>query len=140
MWPAKHGRPIFRCARHPPARCVATTTPFSSCSRRRWASRPHVENRPVCAIITTSAAHPNRQGSMKRLSTGVVIVALARDVAVVCCVWACVGELRAQAPAHGVTKPRATPEVWHPQLEHFTPAGTIQTEFGSALSDEGYRK
>jgi len=61
-------------------------------------------------------------------------------VAVLCCVWACVGQLRAQAPAHGVTKPRTTPEVWHPRLEQFTPAGTIQTEFGSTLSDEGYRK
>jgi len=30
--------------------------------------------------------------------------------------------------------------VWHPTLEHFTPAGDVQTEFGSALSETGYRK
>jgi hypothetical protein len=33
-----------------------------------------------------------------------------------------------------------TPPVWHPKLEQFTPAGTIQTEFGSPLSEAGYRK
>src|SRR5438128_1302000 len=80
MWPAKHGRPISRCAPRSQASCGAITMPSSSCSCRRRASRPHAENRPVCAIIATSAAHPNKRGSMKRLSTGVVILVLARGV------------------------------------------------------------
>jgi hypothetical protein len=42
----------------------------------------------------------------------------------------------AQSPAKRPT----TPPVWHPKLEQFTPAGTIQTEFGSPLSEAGYRK
>ena len=42
----------------------------------------------------------------------------------------------AQAPAR---RP-VTPPVWHPKLEKFSPAGTIQTEFGSPLSESGYRK
>jgi hypothetical protein len=54
--------------------------------------------------------------------------------------WACVSQLSAQTSAQGVAKRPITPEVWHPQLEQFTPAGTLQTEFGSALSEAGYRK
>jgi hypothetical protein len=46
----------------------------------------------------------------------------------------------AQTPAHGNVKRRTTPEVWHPRLAQFTPAGTLQTDFGSALSEAGYRK
>ena len=42
----------------------------------------------------------------------------------------------AQSPAR---RP-ITPPVWHPKLEQFTPAGMIQTEFGSPLSEAGYRK
>jgi hypothetical protein len=42
----------------------------------------------------------------------------------------------AQSPARRPT----TPPVWHPRLEQFSPAGTIQTEFGSPLSEAGYRK
>src|SRR4029079_19096079 len=34
----------------------------------------------------------------------------------------------------------ATPPVWHPKLEQFTPAGAIQMEFASPLSEAGYRK
>src|SRR4051794_5355023 len=52
-----------------------------------------------------------------------------------------VSSLNAQTPAHQATeRPRVTPEVWHPAVEHFSPAGEIQTEFGSALSETGYRK
>jgi hypothetical protein len=55
-----------------------------------------------------------------------------------CVLCSCIIQLQAQSrPA--VTR-RTTPEVWHPRLEHFTPAGSIQTEFGSALSEGGYRK
>lgn len=56
---------------------------------------------------------------------------------------ACVGQLGqlgAQQAAEGIAKRRVTPEVWHPRLEQFTPAGTLQTEFGSPLNDAGYRK
>ncbi len=46
----------------------------------------------------------------------------------------------AQLNAQDTPKRPATPPVWHPNLERFTPAGTIQTEFGSPLSEAGYRK
>src|SRR5437868_5413272 len=63
----------------------------------------------------------------------------ARIVAV-CLLWTGASQVGAQTPAQGRTQPRTTPEVWHPQLEHFTPAGTVQTEFGSALNADGYAK
>lgn len=61
-------------------------------------------------------------------------------IGALCFVWACGSELAAQPPTQTAAKRRTTPEVWHPRLEQFTPAGTIQTEFGSALSETGYRK
>lgn len=46
----------------------------------------------------------------------------------------------AQSPAPGAVHRPTTPAVWHPQLEHIGPAGTIQIEFGSALSESGFAK
>lgn len=58
-----------------------------------------------------------------------------------CLLSACAIQLGAQAtPTPGAARHRTTPEIWHPKLERFTPAGTEQTEFGSALSEAGYRK
>jgi hypothetical protein len=65
---------------------------------------------------------------------------MRRRLGSLCLLWVCVGQLSAQTPAPGAPKVRTTPEVWHPLLEQFTPAGTVQTEFGSALSEAGYRK
>lgn len=56
-----------------------------------------------------------------------------------CLICACAGLPGAQAP-RPERRPPTTPEVWHPRLRQFTPAGTLQTEFGSALSEDGYRK
>ncbi len=42
------------------------------------------------------------------------------------------------APVVAATK--MTPEVWHPKLVTFKPAGEIGTEFGSGLSEAGFRK
>ena len=53
-------------------------------------------------------------------------------------VGVCAGLPGAQT-AHPARKP-TTPEVWPPRLQAFTPAGTQQTEFGSALSKDGYRQ
>jgi hypothetical protein len=61
-------------------------------------------------------------------------------IGTLCVLWACVSQLTAQTPTQGVARRRTTPEVWHPRLERFTPAGTLHTEFGSALSEAGYRK
>ena len=44
----------------------------------------------------------------------------------------------AAAPALAAAK--MTPEVWHPKLVAFTPAGEVGTEFGSGLSDAGFQK
>jgi hypothetical protein len=60
-------------------------------------------------------------------------------LATLCVLCAFAVEPAAQTGAHP-PKQRTTPEVWHPRLERFTPPGTLQTEFGSALSDEGFRK
>ena len=49
-------------------------------------------------------------------------------------------QLIGQPPVQSQARRRTTPEVWHPRLEQFTPAGTVQTEFGSSLSEAGYRK
>lgn len=57
-----------------------------------------------------------------------------------CLLLGCVAQLGAQPPTQGAAKRPTTPEVWHPKLEQFTPAGTVQIEFGSALSESGYRK
>lgn len=35
---------------------------------------------------------------------------------------------------------KMTPEVWHPTLVQFSPAGEIGVEFGSGLSEAGFRK
>lgn len=61
-------------------------------------------------------------------------------IGTLCLLWACVSQLSGQIPTQGVVKRPTTPEVWHPRLKRFTPAGTLQTEFGSALSEAGYRK
>ena len=47
------------------------------------------------------------------------------------------GPSRQQQPP---LKRPTTPPIWHPKLEQFTPAGTVQTEFGSPLTEAGYRK
>jgi hypothetical protein len=57
-----------------------------------------------------------------------------------CVLCSCIIHLHAQSPTHAAPPRRTTPEVWHPKLEHFTPAGLLQTEFGSPLSESGYRK
>jgi hypothetical protein len=54
----------------------------------------------------------------------------------VCLLFASFISVGAQAPPKRPT----TPPVWHPRLEQFTPPGAIQTEFGSPLSEAGYRK
>lgn len=48
--------------------------------------------------------------------------------------------LMAAAPALAAAPAKMTPEVWHPTLVQFKPAGEIGTEFGSGLSDAGFRK
>ena len=58
--------------------------------------------------------------------------------AALCVLLACVGIV--QPAAQSAPKARTTPEVWHPRLESFTPAGALQIEFGSALNASGYRK
>jgi hypothetical protein len=57
-----------------------------------------------------------------------------------CVLCSCIIQLQAQSHTPPAAARRTTPDVWHPRLEHFTPAGLIQTEFGSALSESGYRK
>ena len=64
---------------------------------------------------------------------------MRRTIGTVCVLWACASPLSAPTATQG-PKRRTTPEVWHPRLERFTPAGTVQMEFGSALSEAGYRK
>jgi len=59
-------------------------------------------------------------------------------VGALCVLWTCIAPVTAHTQS--APRPRTTPDVWHPQLEHFAPAGTIQTEFGSALNADGYRK
>lgn len=44
------------------------------------------------------------------------------------------------APAPVAAAAKMTPEVWHPKLVSFKPAGEVGTEFGSGLSDAGFRK
>src|SRR3954470_9542663 len=61
-------------------------------------------------------------------------------IGALCLLCACVSPSGAQTPTRGEVKRRTTPDVWHPRLEQFTPAGTVQTEFGSGLSEAGYRK
>jgi hypothetical protein len=56
-------------------------------------------------------------------------------IGTLCLLCAAISQPGAQSPAKRPT----TPAVWHPKLERFTPAGTIQTEFGSPLSEAGYR-
>src|SRR4051812_15020779 len=57
-----------------------------------------------------------------------------------CVLCSCIIQLHAQSHTPPAAARRTTPDVWHPRLEQFTPAGSIQTEFGSALSESGYRK
>src|SRR5436305_1386028 len=59
-------------------------------------------------------------------------------ICVLCLLWVCVSQ--AETPSQREAGRRTTPEVWHPRVEPFTPAGTLQTEFGSALSEAGYQK
>src|SRR5436305_14632721 len=61
-------------------------------------------------------------------------------VAALCVLLACVGRLSVQPTAQSAAKTPTTPDVWHPRLESFTPAGALQVEFGSALNASGYRK
>src|SRR5436305_13625814 len=61
-------------------------------------------------------------------------------VAALCVLLACVGRLSVQPTAQSAAKTPTTPDVWHPRLESFTPAGALQIEFGSALNASGYRK
>ena len=61
--------------------------------------------------------------------------------AALCFVWGWLAvQLGAQTVTQPIAKRRTTPQVWHPKLEHFTSQGSVQTEFGSALSERGYRK
>ena len=61
-----------------------------------------------------------------------------RVVATLCVICVAVLRVGAQSPAPGAVHRPTTPAVWHPQLEHVGPAGTIQIEFGSALSERGF--
>src|SRR5437870_13492555 len=61
-------------------------------------------------------------------------------IGTLCLLCASISPLAAQSPVQAVARRPTTPPVWHPKLERFTPAGALQTEFGSPLSETGYRK
>lgn len=48
--------------------------------------------------------------------------------------------LMAAAPAPRPIGKKMTPEVWHPTLVKFSPAGEVGVEFGSGLSEAGFQK